>query len=497
MVTGLNMECKAYLDEHFTEVNAEEFYGDIFADDLSESKESEEYAYHAILLAGDKHDRVNVWRDLTAIWSAQGREKTCEYLAPCSYIGTRRVNKNARKVYALTIDVDHLKPHGTDALFNMVELDYLPSPTYTVWSGRGMHLYFVFDEPVKAYKGNIAELQKYKTALSKKLLNPHITERCEESGKNAREIESVLQAMRVVGSGTKDGTQTARAYLTGERVSIDYLNRFVPSGISGERTDKRIYLESDRVSKAVSKYPKWYMERVIEKRDPKYWNTSKAVYEDWKKRIRNEGAFGHRYFAIMTLAIYAKKCGVSFGELERDAYDLLPVLDALTVNGEHFTERDLKSALRAYDKKYITFPNYWISKLSAIPITPNKRNGRTREDHLELARKAKEQKKRNGTMKREGRPSKASVVQEWRSANMKGKKSDCIRETGLSKKTVYKHWNITEETTAPNWTRRNTFSDYEDLRQYILNTVPEAEQENELVRISSEMVRIAKERGTL
>lgn len=40
----------------------------------------------------------------------------------------------------------------------------------------------------------------------------------------------------------------------------------------------------------------------------------------------------------------------------------------------------------------------------------------------------------------EGRPDKQKIVQKWKSEHPKGKKADCIRDTGLDKKTVYKWW---------------------------------------------------------
>ena len=39
-----------------------------------------------------------------------------------------------------------------------------------------------------------------------------------------------------------------------------------------------------------------------------------------------------------------------------------------------------------------------------------------------------------------GRPEKAEIVADWCRKNPNGTKADCIRETGLSKKTVYKWW---------------------------------------------------------
>lgn len=39
-----------------------------------------------------------------------------------------------------------------------------------------------------------------------------------------------------------------------------------------------------------------------------------------------------------------------------------------------------------------------------------------------------------------GRPSKRQLIQEWKEQHPNGTKADCIRDTGVSKSTVYKHW---------------------------------------------------------
>ena len=41
-----------------------------------------------------------------------------------------------------------------------------------------------------------------------------------------------------------------------------------------------------------------------------------------------------------------------------------------------------------------------------------------------------------------GRPSAEQTVLEWQEKYPEGKKADCIRETGLSKKTVYRWWKV-------------------------------------------------------
>ena len=42
--------------------------------------------------------------------------------------------------------------------------------------------------------------------------------------------------------------------------------------------------------------------------------------------------------------------------------------------------------------------------------------------------------------KKNGRPTAEDKVREWQFKNPGKKKADCIRETGLSKPTVYKWW---------------------------------------------------------
>ena len=52
-------------------------------------------------------------------------------------------------------------------------------------------------------------------------------------------------------------------------------------------------------------------------------------------------------------------------------------------------------------------------------------------------------KKQLGEDVKEGRPKgsdKKEIVLEWRKKHPEGRKADCIRETGLSKPTVYKWW---------------------------------------------------------
>lgn len=83
-----------------------------------------------------------------------------------------------------------------------------------------------------------------------------------------------------------------------------------------------------------------------------------------------------------------------------------------------------------------------IKKLTLVPIEKNKRNYRKQSEHLKMARFVRDE--INGRAEtwrnKDGRPTKARIVEEWQKSHPGGRKVDCIRETGLSKPTVIKWW---------------------------------------------------------
>ena len=76
---------------------------------------------------------------------------------------------------------------------------------------------------------------------------------------------------------------------------------------------------------------------------------------------------------------------------------------------------------------------------------PAKRNGRSKKEHLtRLNRRRKIEHDEFGDPYGGGRPEgsgiKYDIVQQWKAEHPGGRKVDCIRDTGLSKPTVYKWW---------------------------------------------------------
>ena len=441
-----------YLLHHYDEVRSIDFYRDIFpSGELQEKGIYEKGKYNAIAVEVTKEKKENgkdkvlrhtITDDLNKINEIISRDNFC-LMSPISYIGKERNSDNARILYALAIDLDGViikegnDPFGLRTLIHQIEnINRIPMPTYIVSSGTGLHLYYVFEKPIMLFKNVVKQLQKYKRELTRIIWQDYITKLSDNV-----QYESLFQGFRVVGTITKKG-ERARAFKTGEYVTMEYMNKFVDKEF---KTDDFAYKSNLTLAQAKEKYPKWYEERIIQKKPRGTWTVNRAVYDWWKNRILREAKTGHRYYCLMMLAVYARKAAIDRDELEKDAFNIMSIFDKLPASDDNpFDEKDVIDALQGYEDRYITYPINSISYLTDIHIEKNKRNYRKQKDHIILMNTMKSLKKQLGEEMKEGRPegsgTKEQIVKEYREKNPTARKSDCIRDTGLSKMTVYKWW---------------------------------------------------------
>ncbi|WP_279512369.1 hypothetical protein, partial [Clostridium perfringens] len=410
-----------YLYTYYDEIEPKEFYRSIFPEgELQEKGVYEKGKYNGIIIEVTKEKRSNgnnrilrhtLTDDLDKIDEIIARDNFC-LMSPISYIGKERNSDSARALYALTIDLDGViiknddDPFGLRTLFHQIEDLYrIPMPTYIVSSGTGLHLYYVFEKPIMLFQNVIKQLQKYKRELTRIVWQGYITK-----FEDNVQYESLFQGFRVVGTITKKG-ERARAFETGKRVTMEYMNKFVDDEF---KTDDFVYKSNLTLEEAKEKYPDWYEKRIIKKQPKGTWTCKRELYEWWKRKILNQAKTGHRYYCLMMLAVYARKSGIDKDELEKDAFTLMDILDGLPADEDNpFTEKDVIDALQAYDDRYITYPINSISYLTDIHIEKNRRNYRKQEVHLMGARAIQEiNDKVNGTnwRCRNGRPSKELIV---------------------------------------------------------------------------------------
>lgn len=447
------------LARSFEEVSPLDFYREIFPDGELDSwaEEPEEqtpgkYTAIAVEITKEKKKdgrplvkRYSITDELDGIDFLTYSKNFC-VLAPISYAGKSRESANARVMYALCIELDNLittkdgRQRGLNVLIEhwSERIDWIPRPTFLVASGSGVHLYYVFEQGIPLFKNVVESLKLYKRQLTEKIWNRKTTT---DTGDKIQ-YESIFQAFRMVGTRTKKD-DVVRAYRTGERVSIDYMNHFV------EPKNHIVTAYKSKLSKceARAKFPEWYEKRIVNGQPRGRWTCDKAVYEWWYSKILNGATVGHRYYCLMMLCIYAVKCDIPREELEEDCFRLMKILDEKSEKEENrFTEKDVLDALQAFeDKSLVTYPVSSIQNRSGIDIPKNKRNHRKKAIHVKIMTSTRDILYPDGEWRnKDGRPKGSGTAQEkvqrWRFDNPSGTKAECNRATGLDPKTIRKWW---------------------------------------------------------
>lgn len=360
-------------------------------------------------------------------------------MSPMGYSGRRPTNANAYTAHALTIDLDgNTYDKHLDTVHQMTKIDFLPRPTFIASSGHGLHLYYVFERPVSL----IPRAQKLLQELKRRLI--YRVWREDTSEKKEREYQGLVQGYRIVGTPSKLGADyPVIAWRTGERVSLEYLTAKTTGSNPDDSRDRQPLIEDFSIFYTTASPIRASAEAKADKPTPKQYALNEKAYEWYLRRVREDVAAGHRYNCVMCLAVFGRKCMIDRERVERDAWSLFDLLNERS-DDKHgpFLEHEMRDALKMYDDpSAYRHTRKWIAGKSGFEIKPNRRNGRKREAHLKRARFSLALLNEERGEPLQGRPSKEEIVIEWRRNNHPyGSKADCIRETGLSPKTVYRHW---------------------------------------------------------
>ena len=405
--------------------------------------------------------RFSLTDDLDMVEELGKRDDLFCLMAPISYAGKNRTAENARFMYAMAFDLDHIRikdgdPIGLMNLWNghIERAERLPKPTYIVSSGTGLHLYYVFEKAIPLFPNIVKQLEKLKYELTWMIWNEGIVE---ISSEEDIQQEGIFQGFRMPGTITKanDGSR-ARAFLTGEKVNLEYLNSFVREPY---RVTEFAYKSKLSKAQAAELYPEWYEERIVQKKKGILhpWAVNRNLYDWWKREILSKAKVGHRYYCLMLLSAYAMKCSfydekknpnpVTREELEADAFEIMEHFEELTDKADnHFTEADVLDALDAFDRGMLTYPRNSVEYRAGFSLPVNKRNGRKQADHIKLMNFVRDEINHNTNWRAgNGRKPKKEAVREWRSAHPNGTKAECNRETGIDPKTIRKWWLTSEE----------------------------------------------------
>lgn len=440
----------------YTEINVYKFFELIYSrnDEMpleeceGASQEHQNHKYHGIAteILKDRARHFMIFNDLNFLEEIKDREFIIT--SPISYIGRNRTAKNSRFLYAFAIDLDGVEKQHIENIFYQYKSGAMPKPNIIVSSGNGLHLYYILEKPIALFDNIKILLKRFKYGLIDLVWNSYT------SSVKKRQYQGIFQGFRIPETKTKFGEVVRAFYLeNSELYTVEKLNHWV----TGRR--KLVDTEIDIINKALyvpkkltlkeakEKYPDWYERRIVKgDKSRKKWHIKRDLYDWWKRTITdNEKVVeGHRYFCIMSLAMYGLKCDIPYEEVKADAYSFLEEMESKTGNQDnHFTEEDIEDALKAYKESYMTFPRKDIEIVTGILIPPNKRNYQKQKDHLEEIRMIRDLRmKRQGKKwtDNNGRKSKKDEVISYLLFNQNATKYKCIKETGLSKPTVYKYW---------------------------------------------------------
>lgn len=396
------------------QVSATTLYEDIF-DDL-------DLLMPIIIIDEEESKHVVKMTIQEAISCAEGRNDVL--MGGVTYFKEFVSKATAKNIYALIIDMDNVYAgpllralqHG----WALESGEERPLPTYIVNSGIGLHLYFVFEEPIPCYKRQMTKIDQLYRTLALQQTTGRVYLR--------KQVQWFGQDFRMAGGCGKDMWENT-VFRVGKKWKADDLAKACGLDLSFV-FDGEIAPKKNRKKTRPGSQKK------------KGFTTNRAFYDHALKRCEVETKEGWRYMSMCALTVIAWKCKVPKEELERDLLSLIPLYNKDSLRP--IREREVYSAMKMYNDKAIDTPRVRLEDWQGWKYDAPKRNYRQQEVHLRLARGQLAILRELEEVK-EGRPkgsgTKEDEVREWQQNNPTGKKIDCHRETGLSRVTINKWWN--------------------------------------------------------
>ena len=367
------------------------------------------------------------------------------YVAPCTFIhGCYRAD-TCRDVYALVIDIDKVKPDVISNVLNNGNIGTrIPMPSIITNSGNGLHFYYVLEQKVPYFKKQRLQLQDIYRRLF------HVIK---ENISSKADWHSIIQPFRLPGSMTKLGL-VATAYQFNDKWKIEELAERI--GFKDLEWD---FSEREVVSRQEHRenIKNWKKKQEVvtgEKKKTKRMKLRaglKGFYDYSLNRTYQKTKEGSRYRSLVALTMIGYKAGIPKEELRKDFEKLLVHFNSI---GEVFKPKEIDKALRTYNTKALKVRSTTLEELfdweferwRAKAEARSKKKKRSQTEHLRRARALQSLDDPNGSWRnKKGQPTKKEIVLLWRNTYPEGRKIDCERETGLSRKTVLKWWNEADE----------------------------------------------------
>ena len=289
---------------------------------------------------------------LEYIWDIAWRSNV--YIPYCDFIKNYYHSKTLKSVKAFVVDCDGVTSTRLKKILKYLWSSLPAEPTHIVNSGQGVHFVYVLSEPVdvKGLRWSVNKLNETIQDTFSKLLNV--------------DKHPVVHPYRFPGFLTKINT-VATAFKVREPYTFEELMKvFKLKPKKAERTDKKGKQKGEFL--------------VLP-------NGRRAFFEWVLRRLfMNPPIPGRRHNSFFALGIVAYKC--------RREVPYEEALETIPMVYEDMMDRNLhigftiEEAYRAfhkgYDYKYVRASWKYLCGLFGWEYKPNKRNGRRREEHLEV-----------------------------------------------------------------------------------------------------------------
>ena len=319
--------------------------------------------------------------------------------------------------YAIVIDLDGVSAADLYCLLK-AEVKSL-MPTYIVNSGGGVHLVYVFEKPIVAYKFRHQTIKQMIHAVCEVFRKKRYGYKIDPMS------ASLVHPYRVIGSKTKLG-KTCVAFRVGQKWSVNKMLKKLgiqTDVFKDKATRQKIAQEKKAASDGEKKEKKVSMPCG-----------HKNFYNFFVLQMTNVEE-GHRYLALFALAVVAYKCRVKREEVE----DLISALIDVYNQREHtdtVKEYELKKAMYGYSIKYVGVKAEQLEKWTGLTFPRNSVKRRPkgqrlkRNEHLKVARDIRNTKLTE---------TKEILMRRCLQANPSATLVELMDELGWSKPTVIKY----------------------------------------------------------
>lgn len=372
----------------------------------------------------------------------------------CSYFKKGTKADSMYQLFALIVEIDDIKGAGEidssmkscigmGSLLRKLQNGDCPKPTYLVCSGMGIHLYYVFEKPIRLNRKYIRyqyeSLNSYKKSLMKYIWTSDVST-------SEPQVQGIAQKYRVVGTPTKYGS-ICRAFKFGGSVSLEYLNSFCevlgcrPIIELYEKSKSQLYQNMEEAKENSSSTGD------VKPNFGRKGTMHRNAFYSALARVCEQVKVGHRYFAVYCLAVTAKMCSIPYEELEKIILKdgLMDVLNSIEgAENNQFTVEEAQKALHAYYFNEYFMKRETFEEWTGVKLPePVKRSGRKRKDHMKYMQEARKEKRAKGEIvDGGGRPLKWWPTFAYRLVCPEGEKTACMKYSGLSRRTVDKYWGL-------------------------------------------------------